>query len=124
MEYKIRSNSMKTWNRIFYGLGIIPWIYIIPLLAFYFHAWIELGRFPYYNNPDPKDLEIYHYYGVISFPAIFITGYAFLSWIFLSIIYFIVKRKQLIWKPWIFSFLSQFLLLLILNSKITEWFLD
>src|SRR5689334_11286887 len=40
-------------------------VYFTSLLSFYFHARNILGRFPSYDNPDPKELSIYNQYNEV-----------------------------------------------------------
>lgn len=115
---------MKTWKTYFYGLGIIPLIFSISLLAFYFHAGLILGQLPRYNQPDPKELEIYFYYE----PIINFTGniwmFSLIFWLLLTVVYTIFKRKQIIWKPIIISALGHFCTILLFLSGVMEWFAD
>ena len=90
---------MKYWNIIFCILGILPLGFVIPILLFYFHAGQLLGRLPRYNQPDPKELDIYSDYS----PLVDLTGkiwlISFPVWLILTITYLIFRRKHIQWTP-------------------------
>ncbi|MBA5629771.1 hypothetical protein [Moheibacter lacus] len=115
---------MKNWNRIFYGLGILPWVALIPLLTFYFHAAIILRRLPSYNYPDPKDLDFYESYRKIIDPTSDLWGYSFLLWIILLIIYSILQRKKFNWKPIIFSGFGHLMVIFQFFNGVIGWYID
>ncbi|RED48189.1 hypothetical protein [Seonamhaeicola aphaedonensis] len=115
---------MKSWKTYFYVLGIIPIIFSVSLLTFYFHAGLILGRLPRYNQPDPKELEIYFFYEpIINFTGnIWVFSLAF--WLLSSVVYIILKRKQIVWKPILISALGQFCAISLFLSGVIEWFAD
>ena len=56
---------MKIWKIILNTFGLIPYLWVISLLTFYFHAAKLLGYFPEFGRPDPKALNIYDDYSPI-----------------------------------------------------------
>ncbi len=115
---------MKIWKIGFYILGLIPWSFIILLMTFYFVAWNFLGYRPIYDYPDPGQL-----YNYVTFaPYIITTGimwaYSFLVWLPYTIIYLIVDRKEIKWKPVVISTMSQLATIIMYFSGIVEWFMD
>ncbi len=115
---------MKSWKILFYILGLIPLGFIISLLSFYFHAGRILGNLPRYNQPDPKELEIYSEYS----PYIDLSGevwiYSLLMWIISTILYLILKRRQISWTPVIVSTFGQACAIVLFLSGIMEWYAD
>ncbi|TGV00732.1 hypothetical protein [Flavivirga rizhaonensis] len=115
---------MKIWNKIFFGLGIIPYCFILPILTFYFHAGKILGHLPSYNQPDPKTLEIYATYSPVVNLTTLTWFYSFVIWLVISIIYLIIFRKNIYWKPLKLSAVGQLIALGIVFSGILEWYID
>jgi hypothetical protein len=115
---------MKNWKTYFYILGSIPLIFSISLLTFYFHAGLILGRLPRYNQPDPKELEIYFDYHPIINLTFIIWIYSFIIWLILTVVYLIAKRKQILWKPIIISALGQVYGISLFLSEIMVWYAD
>jgi len=115
---------MRIWKIIFYLLGIIPWFFIVPLITFYFHARKILGYFPHYNNPDPKNLNIYSDYSPFINWSFGIWFYTFFVWFLLTIIYLIIYRKKIKWSPMILACIGNIIGLLLVFSKIFEWYID
>ena len=115
---------MKIWKALFYFLAIIPLAFIVLLMAFYFNAAQVHGHTPSYNNPDPKELDIYKAYA----PYIDWTAEAFLYsllvWFALTIIYLITMRRRIEWTPLIISGTGHVFGLLLLLSGIFEWYID
>ena len=116
--------QMKYWNIIFCILGILPLGFVIPILLFYFHAGQLLGRLPRYNQPDPKELDIYSDYS----PLVDLTGkiwlISFPVWLILTITYLIFRRKHIQWTPIAISGALQLLGIIILLSGIFQWYID
>jgi hypothetical protein len=115
---------MKYLKAMIITLGIIPYGVIISLLTFYFHAGSILGRLPTYSNPDPKELPVYDtYYQVIE-----TTGevwfYSLFVWLILVPVYLIVSRKNISWKPVLFSIIGQVAGVILFLSEITNWYMD
>ena len=115
---------MKYWSTSIYGLGIIPLMFIISLLAFYFHAALIIGRFPTYGHPDPKSLEIYDIYSPIVHLASAVWLCSLILWLIIIVTYVITKRKQIIWKPVIMGFLAHVFATFLILSRVMEWFVD
>jgi hypothetical protein len=115
---------MKTWNTLWITLAIMPWLFVISLMTFYFHAGKILGHAPTYNNPDPKELAIYANYEpfVNSFATAWL--FAFPIWLVLVIFYLISNRKHLQWKMVAIGATSHFFAICLLFSGIFEWYID
>ena len=112
------------WKIGFIINGLIPFGFVISLMTFYFHASIILGRFPKYNQPDPKELDIYtHYSGLISNCGNFWI-YSLLVLIVMVIAYWIIKGKRINWKLIGLSSVGHLIAIILLFSAITEWFAD
>jgi len=115
---------MKIWKIIFYLLGTIPWFFIVSLITFYFHAEKILGYFPRYYFPDPKELSIYSNYSPFINCSFGIWFYSFFVWLFVTIIYLIINRKKINWHFVIFAFIGNIISLILVFSKIFEWYID
>ncbi len=115
---------MKYWKLAFLVLGILPLTFATSILSFYFHAGQILGRLPSYNTPDPKDLEIYSDYSPIIDLLGQIWAYSFIVWIIVSIVYMIIKRNKINFKPIIISAIGQIIVLIIFFSEIIKWYAD
>lgn len=115
---------MKYWKSAFIGLGILPITFAISILAFYIHAGQILGRLPSYNQPDPKQLEIYANYSPFVDWTAEIWLWSFPVWFLMTIVYLIIKRKNNNWTPIIISGIGQILGILIFFSRIMEWYAD
>jgi hypothetical protein len=48
----------------------VPLASYLVLLSFALVAWAKLGHFPHYNNPDPKNLELFVGYALASLSTI------------------------------------------------------
>jgi len=115
---------MKYWRASVYGLGIIPLIFSISLLAFYFHSALIIGRFPTYGHPDPKSLGIYVLYSPIVYLASAIWMCSLILWLITIVAYIIAKRKQIIWQPVIIGLIAHVFAILLVLSRVMEWFVD
>jgi len=115
---------MSYWKITLLTLGIIPFGFIVSLLAFYFHAARVLGHPPSYNHPDPKSLSIYAAYAPWVDLAANLWFYSFFFWLAAIVFYFIRYRKNISWKPVCFSAFGQFVAILLFLSRIFEWYID
>jgi hypothetical protein len=115
---------MKIWKTIFYFLAIIPWPFIVSIMTFYFKAGQVLGHGPSYNNPDPKELDIYKVYSPYVDWTAEVWGCSLLVWFALAITYLIIMRKRIEWTPLIISSTGQIFGILLLFSGIMEWYVD
>jgi hypothetical protein len=115
---------MKIWKTLFYFLAIIPWAFIVSLMTFYFKAGQVIGHAPSYNNPDPKELDIYKIYAPYVDWTAAIWGYSILVWFTFTIIYLIITRKRIEWTPLIISSIGQLSGFFLLLSGIFEWYID
>ena len=104
--------------------GLLPFGFIISLMTFYFHASKILGRFPRYNQPDPKELDIYkHYSGFINSSCI-IWIFSLLALIIMVTAYLIVKRRTINWRLIGLSLIGHLIAIILFFSVIMEWFID
>ena len=115
---------MKIWRIIFYILAVIPWTFIASLLTFYLTANHVLGYPPTYNNPDPGKLSIYKVYAPYVDWTANIWLYSLVAWFILTIIYLITMRKRIEWLPPFVSGTGQYFGILLLFSRIFEWYID
>ncbi|HET6559636.1 MAG TPA: hypothetical protein VFG54_20090 [Prolixibacteraceae bacterium] len=115
---------MKYWKISFYGLGVIPFGFIISLLTFYFQAGRILGYLPRYNLPDPKELALYSVYS----PIIDLTGliwvYSLALWLIAISVYLIVKKEQINWRSIFISTIGHIAAISLFFSGIMEWYAD
>jgi hypothetical protein len=115
---------MNSWKACFHVTGIIPVLFCVSLLGFYFHAAYILGKFPTYGHPDPKTLGIY----VIYSPMILVTGNIWICslpiWLIVTATYVILKRKLVTWRPVILSLLAQICAIAVFLSTVSEWYAD
>ena len=115
---------MKYWRFVFWLLGIFPIGFGISILSFYFHAGLILGRLPHYNQPDPKELDIYGNYSPFVNWTLEIWFWSFLIWLIISILYLIITRKEINWRPILISGTTQMWAILIFFSPVLEWYVD
>ena len=115
---------MKPWKTLFYGLGIIPYVFVLSVMTFYLHAGWMLGQLPRYDHPDPQELGIYSWYS----PVIDITSeiwlFSLLAWLIAVIVYVNIRKRKAKWSPVIFSAAGQVTALLLLVSWIMTWYMD
>lgn len=124
MSEKLKIMRLNFWKIGFVTTGLVPIGFIVSLLTFYYHASRILGRFPVYNQPDPKELDIYNKYSGIIYSCSNIWIISFLVLILMIFIYWIIKRKQTDWKLIGFSSIGHVIAVLLLFSGIMEWFVD
>lgn len=115
---------MKAWKITFYTFTILPLSFIVSLLAFYFRAANILGHTPAYNQPDPKELDIYSTYAPFIDISASIWLFSFLPWLILVVVYLLVNRKDIWWKPIIMMGVVQLVAVRMLFSGIFEWYVD
>lgn len=113
---------MKYWKIVFWVLGILPIGFVISILSFYFHAGQILGNPPHYNQPDPKELDIYTDYSPFVDWTAEIWLWSVPIWLILSVVYLILKRKEINWRPIVISGTGQILGILTLLSGVFEWY--
>ena len=116
--------SMKFFQIIIYILGFIPLGFIISIFTFYFHVAIILKKLPVYNQPDPKELDIYSNYNPIIYLATKIWFYTIIFWFLAVIIYAIGEKREIKWKSIGLTGLVQLIGILIMFSEIFEWYVD
>ena len=121
---KTQEKHMKVWKIVFYTIGLIPWTFIISLMAFYFHAGQLLGHLPKYDQPDPRKLSIYNDYS----PYVDLTGaiwlFSLIAWILLVVTYLVAKRKNIDWTPVLISGIGHLFGILLFMSGVMEWYGD
>lgn len=122
------THKMLFWKIAFYVVGLIPWGFIVALYAFYFRAWDILGKAPRYNQPDPKELEIYSYYAPYINGLAEIWSWSTLGWIGMIMIYlvmfFVLKWKKFSWGPIAFGVVSHICAILLLFTDVFVWYMD
>jgi hypothetical protein len=115
---------MKLWKDIIFALGLIPFAFIISLLAFYFHAGQLLGHLPIANSNDPKNFSIYSTYHSL----IDVTGnlwiFSFIAWTFVVMLYLFLYRKDASRRHIVASAIGHGLAIILFCSKINEWYID
>ncbi|PWG04468.1 hypothetical protein [Polaribacter aquimarinus] len=112
------------WKNGLHVSGLAPFGYIISLIIFYFHTTIILGRFPKYNQPDPKKLDIYNYYSGVIDLLIGIWLLSFLTIIIIILSNLIINRKDVNWKLIGLYFTGHVIAIILFFSKIMEWYID
>lgn len=116
--------KLNYWKIGFITNGLLPFGSIISLISFYFHASRILGRFPRYNQPDPKELDIYkHYSGILNSSCI-IWIFSLLALIIMVMAYLIVKRRGINWRLIGLNSIGHLTAIILFLSKIMEWFAD
>ena len=115
---------MKPWKTIFYGLGIVPYAFVVSVMTFYLHAGWILGQFPQYDNPGPGELGIYSWYSPIINLTSEVWLFSLLAWLIALLAYVNIKKQQVRWIPIIFSASGQVLAFLLLVSGIMTWYMD
>jgi hypothetical protein len=105
---------------LYYIICTLPFIYIILFYSYVLRAFIKLGYFPEYNNPDPKELgfDIHH-------DLIYLIGdiviYGFLGWLVLSIMN---KFKYPRWTFVLYGLGMAFFMYILAIDPFMEWFAD
>lgn len=115
---------MNYWKLIFWILGLIPLGFITSILSFYFHAGHVLGRMPSYNQPDPKELDLYSYYSHYIDWSGLVWIYSFPLWFILLITYLILKKNDSALLSILFGGFLHILGIAICFSDILTWYLD
>ena len=115
---------MKPWKTLFYGLGIIPYVFVASVITFYLHAGWILGQLPRYDNPGPGELGIYSWYSPIINVASEIWLFSLLAWLIALLAYVNIKKQQVKWVPIIFSASGQVIAFLLLISGIMTWYMN
>ncbi len=122
--FQFQIDSMKPLKFSLFILTIIPWVFMILLVIFYFHAGNILGHAPSYDNPDPGNLDIYSNYAPFIFSAALISAYAVPLWFILILVYVIIKQKNSNLKLIGMGMFTYLCLIFTFLSGIFEWFLD
>lgn len=122
----MKTQTPEEYNGLFIVFGIPPLLCFLVLNLFYFHAAYIVGHLPFYNNPDPKELNIYLNYDITIFILINFSFYLFIPWAIFTLYYGIRFRKHLKnnWKPMTFSLICYGLLISLLSSEIFTWYID
>ncbi len=124
MEKQKIEKPILVMERLLYLFSGFAGVFTISITSFYIHASSILGHFPTYNNPDPKELDIYEVYQpIISFSAQ-VWFYSFFLWLILLIIYLFKTKRNFNKKTVITSLVFQSIPFLIFFSKIFEWYMD
>ena len=114
----------KKWNIIFYVLAFMAALFVVLLVAFYIHAGFIVGHLPIASLNDPKNFSIYRLYAPFIWTSAALLTVLFPSGLVLLPVYFISKRKPILWKP-ICLFVSAYgLAFAMLFTDIFVWFLD
>ncbi|AGC77997.1 hypothetical protein DDD_2870 [Nonlabens dokdonensis DSW-6] len=107
-----------------YFLSFLSLPFSFSLLSFYIKASNHLGYYPKYNNPDPKELELYSFYSPWIEQFMLIWTYSFLTWFFLMMLYLFIKKSKIDFYFLIITALFQMIPISILFSGIFEWYVD
>lgn len=70
------------------GLRYLPWLGLalgLPLLLFALHASCHLGRWPVYDQPDPKELAFYEIYHVAIEFSFTVQFFALVLWVVVTV---------------------------------------
>jgi hypothetical protein len=117
-------NNIRNWKFVLSVFALAPFLHTLFLFAFYLHSTIELGYFPKYDNPDPKQMQFYDVYEPIIIASGNIWLMSIILWIPLVLIYWIKFKNKTNWKPVIFALFSFLLAIISIFTSITEWFAD
>ena len=109
---------------IAYLFTLISLFPLLPLLVFYFHAAIVLGRFPRYNQPDPKQLAFYDLYSPIIDFATSVWFYSLLPWLVFLAAFIHINKTSTRWVSVQSSVIGQLIGILFLLSQIMDWYMD
>lgn len=116
--------KLNYWKIGFITNGLIPFGFVISLMTFYIHASRILGRFPTYNQPDPKELDIYYHYDWIIRSCGNIWVYSIPILIIMFIVYWVIKRKRTNWRLIGLCLTGHLIAIVLFISGIMEWFAD
>lgn len=125
MNHLKRLHKMNDWEKSIIGLGLKPYGFFISIVTFYYYAQCKCGHPVRYNYPDPKSLSLYKLFE----PIITFAGNLWLFSLPVALVvltlYLIKNRQAISWKPIIFFFIGQILILLFFfKSDISEWYFD
>jgi magnesium-transporting ATPase (P-type) len=117
--------SVKKFDKVIFSLSaIIPWTLLLSVIVFYLHASFVLGHNPTFAHPDPKDLKMYSFYGVIINPLLFIWSLTFLIWL-IALIIFLQGNS---WKDYrrklIPAIVGHIFCIILFFSPLMDWYMD
>lgn len=113
---------MKTWNRIFYGLGIFPLVYIITLLLFFIKANLIEG-YGNISSINPHENQYVNSFSTTIGLSLISFLFGFLVWIIMLFILF-SNPKYIGKNSIIASGILYLLAFLILFSPLGEFAMD
>ena len=128
-EFVIPNNmttySVKKFDKVVFSLSaIIPWTLLVSVTVFYLHASFILGYNPTFANPDPKDLKIYSFYGVIINTFLFIWVLTFFIWL-IALVIFLQNNSWIEYKHKLITIIVGHTFCIILFfTPIMDWYLD
>lgn len=111
------------WKTVLYVLGFAPLIFCVFILAFYFHCFYILGRFPILSIDDPKGIPLYYYFSIVIEYVALLVFYLFPVWVVCSIFLVLKNRNHLFWRPLFISAVLYLIVIGIIISNILHWFL-
>lgn len=115
---------MKHLKTVIIVLGFIPYLYVIFLFAFYFHAGYILGHLPIPSLDDPKNLSMcdFYYPKVLFFGNVWI--YSIVPLMIMISIYNFFSENDIYGKILVFIIIGNFIAFSLFLSEISTWFAD
>ena len=120
----MKFNNPKIWRFVFYFFTIFPMIFVLSLLAFYFHTGYILGHLPIQSMNDPKNYSIYSFYAPIIVWSFGVAFCLFFIWILTVISYCVFNKNKIDRKPILITLGLYIAMIGLFFSDITVWFGD
>lgn len=111
-------------TRSLFFCALPPALFCLLLLAFYGHARILLGRFPNYDNPDPKELSAYSFYAPFIYGVLLLSFCSFVSWLIIISQWLYVKKRRIDYFLITAGMACYPAALAEIHSPIGDWFFD
>ncbi len=117
--------SVKKFDKVLFSLSaIIPWTLLLSVIVFYLHASFTLGHSPTFANPDPKDLKIYSFYGVIINTFLVIWGLTFFIWLIALFIFLQTNSWREYRKKLKVIIVGHIFCIILFFTPLMNWYLD
>ena len=115
---------MKWIENIIKILSINAMLFVVSILTFYFHASKIIDHLPSYNNPDPKQLNIYENYSLIINFTIGLWFFSFIICLILLIFLWVKTRNNANYRLIVSAIVLQCIPIVIISSDIFKWYID
>lgn len=111
-------------NKLLYILGFTPFIFLFAVWLFYILVKLDLGYFPKYGDPDPKQ---YFAFYLVVMVTMMLVPLAFFYWIVMLVCLIINFELKKYKNPLILAFVGFFFICILITFDpmgILNWFFD